>query len=239
MIHHTLHELWHRNSNNSRSLKKRPYVLALLTSHLIGMEPGFSFLHELAKMQWLIRISAEESLFSHYTRNECIALTGNDNWVPFNRLSEKTLKQADIIFVPILSFSLASDILALNEQRPFVRMILNGLLTGKKVIAIKVGIDPNHQVWRLNGMDKGTQSLKKRLLEQMLKLKAMGIKLIDSEDHLSLFFETHQKKSVISAETIQYVSSQNQSKIIVTEESIITPLARDRAKELNITIMTV
>ena len=237
MMQNTLQELSDRNSI-SKSQQKRPYVLALITSHLTGIEPGLLYVNRLSNLQWSVRISAEPSLFLDYTRTELIGLTGNDDWIPLQRLSENTIKQADILLIPILSFSLVSDILSFNDQRPFVRIILNGLLTGKKVIALKVGIDPYHELWKINGLDKGTSLLKRKFYDQMIELKSMGIKLIDPEERIDSAIVNKKQKTIVTAETVRYVHLQNQNHLKVTKESIITPLAKDVARELNIALIS-
>ncbi|MBY0120493.1 hypothetical protein [Bacillus sp. S/N-304-OC-R1] len=236
MMQHTLQELSDRNCMG-KSQQKRPYVLALITSHLIGMEPGLLYLNRLVKKQWIVRISAEQSLFLNYTRTELIGLTGNDDWIPLQRLTERLIKQADIILIPILSFSLVSDIISFNEQRPIVRMILNGLLTGKKVVALKVGTDPYHEHWKLNGLDKGTNLLKRKLYKQLSELKSMGIIIIDPDERVESSLVNTEKKTIVTAETVRYIHLQKHDHLIVTKESIITPLAIDVARELNITLI--
>lgn len=236
MMQHTLQELSDRNSMG-KGQQKRPYVLALITSHLIGMEPGLLYLNRLSKQRWMVRISAEPSLFLDYTRTELIGLTGNDDWIPHKKLSENTIKQADILLIPILSFSLVSDILSFNDQRPFVRMILNALLTGKKVIALKVGIDPYHVHWKLNGMDKGSNLLKRKLYEQMNELKSIGIILMNQDESLESVQFNMKQKTILTAETVRYIHLQNQDHLKVSKESIITPLAKDVARELNIALI--
>ncbi|MEH7124880.1 hypothetical protein V7127_16770 [Bacillus sp. JJ1773] len=235
MMKHTLRELSNRNSY-SKSLQKRPYVLALITSHLIGMEPGLLYLKDLTSKQCMLRISVEDSIYSHDERNDLARIIGNDDWICHQHLSEKN--KIDIVFLPILSFSLVSDILSFNEQRPFVRLILHSLMTGKKVIALKIGIDANHQLWRVKGLDKGSQAFKRKLKDQMIQLKGLGIELINEDDNFDVFLNHSLKKSIITAETIRYLHGQNQHTLSMTSQTIITPLAKDMARELNIAIIT-
>ncbi|KAB2331518.1 hypothetical protein F7731_18160 [Cytobacillus depressus] len=234
MAANTLHELSNRNSNG-KSLQKRPYVLALLTSHLIGMEPGLLYLQRLIHQPFIIRMAAEESLFEYFSKNKLIELTCNDDWIQSQQLLVNN--QADIIFLPILSFSLAADILSLNEQRPYVRLILQSLLKGKKVVGLKLGIDPHHQLWRLEGMDQSSLHVKRKLHDQMAQLKAMGIQLIHEEDSIQPLKNNPTKKTIVTAETIRYLQQTGQQVINIREKAIITPLAHDLAKELKIELI--
>ncbi|MBT2689588.1 hypothetical protein J7I93_15460 [Bacillus sp. ISL-47] len=233
MVKHTLQEIYHRGGGFPR----KPYVLALLTSHMIGMEPGFSYLKELQKDSITLRITGEDSIVDRMQPGELIKAVGNDDWIPQSFLSEKILREIDGIFLPILSFSLINDLLSLNDQRPFVRIILEALLQGKKVAALKTGSDPHDPYWKMKGMDKGPALLKRTLLQQLVQLKSMGITVI-SDNEKADFTPEMNKKTVISEETIRYAHQHNQTVIRIHSGSIITPLARDVAKELNILLKT-
>lgn len=230
LMEHTLQELIYRNSGNKR---RKPTVLALITTHLIGMDSGLSFLRRISSEEATIRFSIEDEVLTHISIEEIVRISQSDNWIPQHSLSEKTLSHADVVLIPILSFSIMSDILSFNEQRPFVRLVLTALLTGKTVIALKTGANPYHPLWRLKGIDKGSNGLKRNLYNQMIQLKNMGIKLIGENEKLPNLSE---KKTVINEDAIRYFKQQNIHSFVVSEEMIITPLAKDTAKELNITL---
>ncbi|WP_102275631.1 hypothetical protein [Cytobacillus massiliigabonensis] len=231
LLEHTLHELLAHRSGNK---KLKMTVLALITTHLIGMDSGLSFLREIDREEVIVRFSAEEEVTAQMSIEELIKTLHNDNWMPHHLLSEKVLSHTDVILIPNLSFSLVADILSFNEQRIFVRLILTALLTGKTVIALKAGTDPYHPLLRLKGMDKGSNGLKRMLYNQMLQLKDMGINLIDENEKLSI---KKIKKTVINEETIRYFHQQNINRFVISKDMIMTPLARDKAKELNITLV--
>ncbi|PWW25809.1 hypothetical protein DFO73_112102 [Cytobacillus oceanisediminis] len=233
MVKHTLQEIYHRGGGFPR----KPYVLALLTYHMIGMEPGFSYLKEMQKDTITLRLTGENSLLAKMELRELIKAAGNDDWIPQACLGEEILREIDGIFLPILSFSLVNDLLSLNEQRPFVRLILEALLKGKKIVALKTGADPHDPYWKMKGMDKGPALLKRTMLQQLVQLKSMGIILI-SKNEKADFKPEENKKTVISKETIRNAHLHNQTEIRIQGGSIITPLARDMAKELNILLKT-
>jgi hypothetical protein len=235
MTEHTLFELCQRN-NESR-LYRKPFVLALICPHVIGMEMGFSYLKNLREERIRIRISAEDEVLTMFSKAELVKLTGNDDWIPHEKLEESVTQNMDVIFIPFLSFSLVSDILSLNDQRPFVRLIIMALLKGIRVIGLKVGTDPYHQLWRIKGMDKGSNLLKRKLYESSLQLKSLGIMLIDETETNPFSIKATFRKTVITEETIKYAHQQNQSTLVITKETIITPLARDAAREWNIALI--
>ncbi|MED3551909.1 hypothetical protein [Cytobacillus praedii] len=231
LLEHTLHELFYHRTGNK---KLKLTVLALITTHLIGMDSGLSFLSEIDREEVIVRFAAEDEVITQMSIEELVKTIRNDNWIPNHLLSEKVLSHTDVILIPNLSFSMVADILSFNEQRTFVRLILTALITGKTVIALKTGADPYHPVLRIKGMNKGSNGLKRKLYNQMMQLKDMGIKLIDENEKLSI---QKVKKTVINEETIRYFHQQNIKSFAISKEVIITPLARDKAKELNITLM--
>ena len=227
LMEHTLQELIYRNSGNKR---RKPTVLALITTHLIGMDSGLSFLRRISSEEATIRFSIEDEVLTHISIEEIVRISQSDNWIPQHSLSEKTLSHADVVLIPILSFSIMSDILSFNEQRPFVRLVLTALLTGKTVIALKTGANPYHPLWRLKGIDKGSNGLKRNLYNQMIQLKNMGIKLIGENEKLPNLSE---KKTVINEDAIRYFQQKKIHSYVVTKEKRNKPHTKDTAKELN------
>ncbi|MGV3267350.1 hypothetical protein ACEE99_26105 [Cytobacillus pseudoceanisediminis] len=233
MAKNTLQELYLRNYS---CRDRKPYILALLTSHMIGMEPGFSYLKKLTKKDITLRMAAEEEMLKQFPLQELVNLTGNDDWISPTAFHAQPIDQFDEIFLPILSFSLITDILSLNEKRPIVQIILKGLLKGKRITALKAGGDPFSQYWKLKGMDKGPDLLKRKLNEQMTELKMLGIRLIDFHQQAE-FDVQHVKKTVITDESVRFARFSKLDQIAVPKGAIITPLARDTAKELKIEII--
>ncbi|WP_251168947.1 hypothetical protein [Cytobacillus firmus] len=232
MAKNTLQALYMRNEN---CRDRKPHILALLTSHLIGMDPGFSYLKKLTMEDITLRMAAEEEMLTQFPLEDLVSLTGNDDWISVSMINDQFLDHFDEILLPILSFSLIADLLNLNEKRPLVQIILMGLLKGKRVTALKAGGDPFSQYWKLKGMDKGPDLLKRKLNQQMAELKVLGIRLIDFND--SADFAVHQKKTVISEETVRFAYLNNLDLLTVPKGAIITPLAKDTAKELKIEII--
>ncbi|WP_370222500.1 hypothetical protein [Cytobacillus sp.] len=233
MAKNTLQELYLRNDSFR---DRKPHILALLTSHMIGMEPGFSYLKELTKEDITLRMTAEEEMLKQVQLQKLVLLTGNDDWISPSMVHEQLIDHFDEIFLPILSFSLITDILSLNEKRPMVRIILKGLLRGKRVTALKAGGDPFSQYWKLKGMDKGPDLLKRKLNQQLAELKMLGIRLLEFNEPAD-FAVQPLKKTVITDESLRFAHLNKLDQIAVPKGAIITPLARDTAKELKIEII--
>lgn len=223
--------LCRRYMRNENWRDRKPHILALLTSHLIGMDPGFSYLKKLTEEDITLRMTAEEEMLTQFPLEELVSLTGNDDWISASMINDQLLDHFDEILLPILSFSLIADLLNCNEQRPLVRIILMGLLKGKRVTALKAGGDPFSQYWKLKGMDKGPDILKRKLNGQMAELKVLGIRLIDFNDRAD--FAVHQmKKTVITDETVRFAYLNNLDQLTVPKGAIITPWQKIQQRNL-------
>lgn len=235
MVTHTLHELLYRNSLTK--IKSNRMILALLTSHMLGVEKGLEYVKKLSNDHRFVKFSADNSLLADYPLSQLVNILENDNWLSQTQLENICIDTVDIIIIPIFSYSLASSILLFNDQNPFVRIILKALFSGKKVIGLRTGIDPYHSLWTVSGLDKGSHFLKRKLNSQMVELTTMGIQFINEQENLSTIDRVISSKSVITEKTIRYFHQQNYKKLFISEETIITPLAYDTAKELAISLI--
>src|SRR5699024_10641637 len=114
------------------------------------------------------------------------------------------------------------------------------LMSGKKVIASSSSANPFDPSMEASGLNQGTMLLKRRLKEQLNTLKGFGIELIDDMSKLVLTAkrveEKTGKKSVLTADDIQQARTAGHANIMIENNTIITPLARDVAKQYGITI---
>ncbi|MED2972005.1 hypothetical protein P4361_06950 [Fictibacillus sp. B-59209] len=217
--------------------EKVPYVLSLLTYHFTGMEEGLALLREAGKSKIRLEVFTEKILFRHFTKEHLAGESNHDAWYLSSSLTEDKLRMADCILIPVLSFSLAGDLLRFNDQREFVRIILQALLSGKKVAALPYGNDPFHEVFRSKELDRGSEYLKTELHKTLFQLKKLGVTLLrDGEGLASWLNDSSQKQSVISEADILSAAKAQKKLLIAEEHAIITPLARDAAKQYGIKI---
>ncbi|QQK81027.1 hypothetical protein HUG20_14740 [Salicibibacter cibi] len=235
VVTYTLQALLQKNKTEPE-LQKHPQILALLSHHMIGMERGLAALKLLKASGTTIYISMEDSVLKQYSREDIHALTGIDAFVPYYGL-DALKERFSSFFIPVLSFSLISDILAFNESRAFAHIILWSLLKGKTVTALDIGSNPYHSMWAQNGLNHGTPFLKNEMNNQMHKLQSYGIQLFSDEQDVNQFFHSRsRRKTIISAEIIKQMILQSDDKVFIDSSTVITPLARDLAYENNIQI---
>lgn len=227
MVENTLLELF-----NSRA----PKVAVYLTYHFVGMDQAFYTLQQLRKQRIKIRLLINDDLFDYFTKKEIVNLTKNDDWITLKTLEK--MENMEHLFLPVLSFSLVSNIITLNDQQPFVRFLLQSLLSGKKVTAFSIGINPNHSIWVKNGFAGATPTLKSTLHIQLQKLKGLGVEIIEPEEAISYFSQKPEiRKTVFTGKDIEQLLHSNKKELIVDQHTIMTPLAKDILKQHQITLI--
>lgn len=231
IVENTLLELFSRSRNSLP-----PKIVVYLTYHFVGMDQAFYTLQHLRKQKIRTRLLIDENVFHYINKKEIVKLTGNDDWISLQTL--ENMEDVEHLFLPVLSFSLVSSIIALNDQNPFVRFLLQSLLSGKKVTALSIGINPKHSIWLKNGLTGATPLLKSTLHTQLQKLKGFGVHLIEPEEALSYF--SHQpklKKRVYTGKDIEQILHSNENEIIIDQPTIMTPLALDLLKKHQINLI--
>ncbi|SDM55896.1 hypothetical protein SAMN04488137_0751 [Fictibacillus solisalsi] len=213
-----------------------PRVTSLLTYHFTGMEEGWMLLREAGKKRIRMEVVAEGTLLQHFRIASLAAACRHDALYPESFLTEDVLWRTDYILIPVLSFSLVSDLLRFNDQRTFVRFILQALLNGKKVVALSCGANPFHPVFAKKNLDQGTVPLTDELYMQLTQLKKLGIKVAGSDNSVLSWLEEKEKNAVITEADVLQASKKGQKFITVGKHVIITPLARDAATQYKILI---
>lgn len=232
----TLLELLYRNREEELE-RDYPQVLALLSHHHIGFDVGLQSIRDLSGQRIRLWGWAEDRVSTEYDNDQLNELTGIDSWLDARQDSQLIANRFSHIYVPVLSFSLVSDIVRFNDQRPFVNIILQGLLRGHRVTALKVGADPYHPLWQQAGIHHGTPSIKRELFEQLQQLRSFGIQLVDESDVSTVMARTARpKRSVLTEENIAYAYEKGEREIRTARNTIVTPLAADLAKQYQIRI---
>lgn len=231
IVENTLLELF-----NGSTVPLPTKVVAYLTYHFVGLDQAFLTLRQLRKQKIRVKLLIDDNMFHHFSKKEIVKLTENDDWISFQSLEK--MEDVEHLFLPVLSFSFVSSILALNDQHPFVRFLLQSLFSGKKVSALSIGVNPNHSTWLKNGLSGATPLLKSTVHTQLQKLKGFGVHLIDPEEVLSyLTQQPESKKRVYTGRDIEKLLPSNKKEIVIDQQSIMTPLALDLLKQHQINLI--
>lgn len=233
----TLQELLIRN-REGKTKAQRKTVLVLLSFHMNGMDNSLQGLKKMHENNIRVRICPDEHILEHYNVTDLAQKVGVDDFISLKE-AERQKEQIDHYYIPNLPFSTVSDLVHFNEARPSIRLLLWALMKGKKVSAFSAGADPYHPTWQASGLDQGTAFLKHEMKKQLQQIRGFGIHLIENEaDVPSHFITAFQTKNnqVITADIIKKLAESGQQYIEMDHGTIITPLARDMAREYQIGI---
>jgi hypothetical protein len=110
------------------------------------------------------------------------------------------------------------------------------MLKGKKITIVEDAANPYSAIIREANLDKGTSLLKGELFAQLKKVQGFGVTLIRS-DQVKAHFKMEsiaKHKKLLSEEEVLNASRNKQQEIVVSKGTLVTPLARDTAKDLGI-----
>jgi hypothetical protein len=212
-----------------------PKVLALLSYSMVGVEEGLAALRSLSNEKIRLRLVVDADLANYYSMTELMDMCGNDDIVSIH----SSFDSCSHFILPILPFFLVSKIVNLDDQHPFTKIIFDGLFKGKKVSAISIGANPNHEAWRKKGYTQIPSILRTNLQSQLQVLRSYGIEMLEYEQlshWLGRAKVESNKKKVISQEDIILAHTNQQNEITVDSNTIMTPLAIDLAKDYAIEI---
>ncbi|MDF2569448.1 MAG: flavoprotein [Sporomusa sp.] len=229
-------------------------VMAIFTGGTIGLETS---LEELRALQ---AISTELTVVLSEAAEKVIGL----NWIHEKLGSHvqvvttqspypgKYLRAADIVLVPVLTQNTAAKLAYTLSDTMVSTLIIQALMLGKPVIAARNAADPEDG-WRIQkNMAKTPPALKMALQGNLTKLETYGIQLA-SVEHLAesakkilipeckaqvaQSSEKSSKRKVLDADTVRRAAQSGAKAVNTPRNAIITPLARDIARECNIEIV--
>lgn len=229
----------------------RPKVLTVLTGGTTGLETVMTELNALqANAELIVALSpaAEKIIRPAFIREKL----GDDVALITTQSPYKgdLLQAVELVLVPVLTQNTAAK-LALTIADTFVTTaILQALLRGKPVLAVPDAADPNHAQHGEVRTGKPAPALFKALQDNLKKLEAFGVTFVSSRQ---LAAEAGKRigrpqdaeaapvlaHKVIDAEAVRMAAKRGATTLTIRNGSIITPLARDIARECNIRLISV
>ena len=255
VVAEVLRQLKEAESRSAASIAAEEHkALAIFTGGTIGLETS---LEQLSRLQ---AIGTEPTVILSEAA-ECII---GINWIKEKLGSHvnvittqspypgKYLRSADIVLVPVLTQNTAAKLAHTFSDTMVSTVILQALMLGKPVIAAKNAADPKDN-WRVQkNMANTNPALKEALEENLKKLEAYGIELVSAEGlavavknilikealpKLPCIQEKNSKRHVLDADTVRQAAKNGAKMIQVKSGTVITPLARDIARENSIDII--
>ncbi|NLT96024.1 MAG: hypothetical protein GXW85_10965 [Clostridia bacterium] len=158
------------------------------------------------------------------------------------------LKDVKKILIPVLTQNTAAKIAGAVNDNPMLNLIFDGLMRGIQVVAVRNGADPWDENRKEMGWNHMPPALAKKLEDNLSVLESYGIRLVDAEKLAGVVLEEDQgyKRSIGKEDkgelyfqgkvfTAAELDKYEQGAVIrIKENTLITPLARDKAREYKI-----
>lgn len=164
----------------------------------------------------------------------------------------KHLRLADVVLVPVLTQNTAAKLAHTLSDSMVCTLILQALMLGKPVIAAVNAADPQDD-WRVQKhMSQAAPALKAALAANLKRIETFGVLLTpveklanaagrvlgrEEQPALTKVPEQPVKKRVLDADSVRRTAQQGIKTIQIVQGTIITPLARDIARECGIAII--
>ncbi|MTI70397.1 MAG: hypothetical protein FH751_09130 [Firmicutes bacterium] len=240
-----------KDTSESKNKFKDKSILVVFTGTNIGLKDSIKELVKLKRYGFKIDIAFSKSAEKILDLNKIKQrLRPSNIYTEENKYSYmEIIDKVNGVIIPMTTQNTAFK-LALGLQDDFISTLLwRFLWQGKKVLMDMSNVNNNR------GDEPVNPVLKQMVDDYTLKLKNMGIKEVNKKNYvlevLDIFNEsdlvkeneeiiddekTNKKisKKVITESDIKEIKS---DKLIISKKTIITPLAKDKAKELNISIV--
>jgi len=162
----------------------------------------------------------------------------------YDRVDE-LVEESEVIIIAVFSRPAAAK-LALGITDNFALAIaMQGLMTGKPVIAAKDSIDPDSASSAYAATDKTPPALIQLAKNYLDTLTSFGMKLVDVSEladtadgkpRQNSYLADDGKRPLISKSVIANIAA-GVKEFVIPTNSIVTPLARETAKELEIKLV--
>lgn len=229
-------------------------ALAIFTGGSIGLATGLEEVKKLQEMGTELTVvlsqAAETIIGENWIREKLgsqVEIVTSQSPYP-----GKHLRSADIVLVPVLTQNTAAKLAHTLSDTMVCTLIIQALMLGKPVIAASNAADPLDN-WRVQkNMAKAPPALREALAANLTKIAAFGITLTPVEQlaaaakkiiitekapELPSAVRTPAKKQVLDAEAVRRIAQSGAQTLSVARGTIITPLARDIARDLNVAIV--
>jgi len=217
-----------------KTVRKR--ILAVFTGGSVKLEEALTQVEKLIQKGYAVKAVLSQTAVSVVTPNRVRGIPGIGEVVcePAPSISPIALvRESDAIAVPILTRNSAAKIALGIADTLATNVILYALIMGKPVIAARNSAEPD-------GANETPPELIQLARDYLQKLSSFGVKLVDAAEIAQSVadYETgvkSGKRLVTQADITGLPDGVRQIK--VARGSIITPLAKDAARERGIEII--
>ncbi len=225
-------------------------VLALFCGGTIGLEQGLAALAEIrsqpATITVVLSAAAERIIGARRVRESLgadIAVAGAQDPYP-----GEGLRAADVVVVPVLTQNTAAKLAHTFADTAVTTLVLQALMLGKPVVVAVNAADPRDGRRAAGGMGQAPAGLTRALQDNLKRLENYGARLVDVgllATEIKKCFQSGrqadtrgpQAKVVIDAAAVKAVQASGNRRLLLAAGAVVTPLAMDAARELNVELV--
>ncbi len=169
-------------------------------------------------------------------------LTARDEHATYEELS-----RCDAVVVPVMSVPFAAKIALGIADSIAIAAVLKALALGKPVFACAHDVDPTNEGAFLYGLARRVPQLSRLIQNYLQVLESYGIQLVNLDDlaaAVSGQLTANPQPSTLNHQPLDLVTiadveraALNDRQVLLAPKAIITPWARDRAKELGVELI--
>jgi len=141
---------------------------------------------------------------------------------------------ADRILLPVLPLRLLSAIARLDDGRPFARAVIRSLCMGKPVAALRSGV-AGGEAWDRRGW-RPSPEMRRQIAEMTGAIRSFGVKLLDASEAAAWALGERGRRQVVTEADVLAAAAAGRTALRVEPGAIVTPLARDTARERGIVL---
>lgn len=223
-----------------------PKILAVFTGGTIGLENGLAQLQYLqASAEVIVALSpAAEQVAGIARLREKL---GADIQIitAQSPYPGELLQDIELLVIPVLTQNTAAKLAYTLADTFVTTLIMQALLQGKPVLAVPDAADPHNEKRAQYQTAKPAPTLVSALHGNLKKIETFGITFVSARQLAAEAKRRIQQqdkadippaiiKSVIDAEAVRLAAKSGAKTFTVTQGNIITPLARDVARDCHI-----
>lgn len=226
--------------------------LAIFTGGTNGVEAGLQQLQSLQQFSTRFTVVLSKAAEQLKLADRIAQILGSDIPIITSNCPypELELRNADIVLVPVLTQNSAAKLACTVSDSMALTLIMQSLMLGKPVIAAINGADPDDNWRRQHNMTNLLPELREALLGNLQKISTYGVSLIPVEQlaaaaqlvltngETSRDMVKETKRQVLHAGMVKNAVESGSKVIVISNDTIITPLARDIAQALQVNIVT-
>ncbi len=225
-------------------------VLALVCGGTIGLEQGLAALAALraypADVAVVLSAAAERVVGAQRVRDtlgaDIAIVTAQDPY------PGKLLRAADVVVVPVLTQNTAAKLARTFSDTMVTTLTLQALMLGKPVVMAANAADPLDSGRAGVGMGRAPVNLTRALQDNLKRIESYGVRLVDVKllaAEAGKCFRpgpqpatpAREKKVLIDTAAVKAALAGGSRRLAVPRGAIVTPLAVDAARELNVELV--